>query len=91
MSGMEVGMEVIPIMITRYYALNLHAVFPRELWNGAVWKHHAGKVREHYTGISHFRTGNQSEIYTDEKDTDIRKSGIYISYILLRLGLIGWI
>ena len=38
---------------------------------------------KYYTGISHFRTGNQSEIDTDEKDTDIRKPGIYISYIFI--------
>ncbi len=37
---------------TRYYALNLHAVFSkRELWNGVVLKAHlhAGKVRANIT------------------------------------------
>lgn len=71
---------------TRYYALNLHAVFSKGTleWRCFESTLHAGKVRANITpGISHFRTGDQSEIDTDEKDTDIRKSSIYISYIFI--------
>lgn len=37
---------------TRYYALNLHAVFPREHWNGVVLK--APSMQEKSGRISHW-------------------------------------
>lgn len=38
---------------------------------------------EHYTGTCDFRTGDQSEIHPDEKDTDLRKPGVYIPNVFV--------
>ena len=80
-------MEVIIIMtVPGIMRLNLHAVFSKGTleWRCFESTLHAGKVRANITlALSDFRTGDQSEIHPDEKDTDLRKPGVYIPNVFV--------
>ena len=71
---------------TRYYALNLHAVFSKGTleWRCFESTLHAGKVRANITlalAISAQAINQRST--PDEKDTDLRKPGVYIPNVFV--------